>query len=278
MSVAGRSIELWVEARDGRPAVNPVLRAVLRRLEQDGARTIVRVPEQEVLEPSELAADLVLLKSATSLALSTALGASRRLRFLNDAAATVRAHDKAAALAALAAAGLPVPETQLVELGTRAEHAATAADGAWIAKPVRGVHGHGVVPVPSYADAIASLGAATPPPSIADDGARLVQRRVGGGADLKVYVAGARIFAVRKEFGPRSFETDEVADIDLGHDLHAIVRAAGAALSLTLYGVDLRLDGRDAVIVDVNPFPGYRGLPAAAPALRREIEKAVTER
>jgi ribosomal protein S6--L-glutamate ligase len=44
------------------------------------------------------------------------------------------------------------------------------------------------------------------------------------------------------------------------------VRDAGAALGLQLYGVDLLITGGRPVVVDVNPFPGFRGAhePAAS--------------
>jgi ribosomal protein S6--L-glutamate ligase len=45
------------------------------------------------------------------------------------------------------------------------------------------------------------------------------------------------------------------------------VLAVGPALGLTVYGVDLRIHDDRPVIVDVNGFPGFRGLPSAVPAL-----------
>ena len=119
-TLQGRSIELWVEARDGVPAVNPVMQALLDGLEAARAKTTVRVPEHEIVDPRRLLSqqlpDLVLLKSATTLALSWAMAdETAGVRFLNTASATVRAHDKAATVARLAAAGLPVPSTFLAD-------------------------------------------------------------------------------------------------------------------------------------------------------------------
>ncbi len=60
-----------------------------------------------------------------------------------------------------------------------------------------------------------------------------------------------------------------------GVGLWAAGVAVGEALKLRCFGVDLRfLDGRP-VIIDANPFPGYRGFPDAVPALRGEIERAL---
>jgi hypothetical protein len=43
-SLAGRRIELWVEARGGVAAINPVMQALIQNLEAAGATVDVRVP------------------------------------------------------------------------------------------------------------------------------------------------------------------------------------------------------------------------------------------
>jgi hypothetical protein len=88
-ALTGRRIELWVEARRGTAAVNPILRALLDGLAADGASISVRVPEHEVIAPGASIPDLVLLKTATSLGLSLALAEEARgIRCLNAARAT----------------------------------------------------------------------------------------------------------------------------------------------------------------------------------------------
>ena len=75
--LAGRRIELWVEARGGVAAINPVMRTLVQELEAAGAMADVRVPEHEVVDPENMLdvrpPDLVLLKTATTLSLSLAL-------------------------------------------------------------------------------------------------------------------------------------------------------------------------------------------------------------
>ena len=278
MRLRGCRVALWVEEREGVPAVNPVVGALLRDLAADGATVGVVVPERHLIDAGStngtFAADLVLLKTPTRLGISWAVAlevAGRR--FLNGARATLRAHDKAATVARLAAAGLAVPRTYLSSPGTVA--AAEAETGAWVAKPTRGVHGEGVVRSDTFAAALA-----VPMPSstgrVTDDDTRLVQRWIGGGdEDVKVYVAGASCFAAEKRFGPASYASNEVAPVTLDRATTDLVRAAGEALGLRCYGVDLRREQGRATIVDVNPFPGYRGFPAAVPALRAEIDRAL---
>jgi ribosomal protein S6--L-glutamate ligase len=268
-------IELWVEERGGEPAVNPVMRALLESLAGDGAVVSVRVPEREVFDPlDERPADLVLLKSATDLALSRAVaGEAGGTSFLNAARATFGVHDKAATVARLAAAGLPVPKSFLFQPDEETVRSGT--EGRWVVKPVRGVHGRGVsfhegpvLKLPAEVEADGSF--------VADDGVRLLQGRVGGEeADVKVYVADGICFAGRKRFSASSYRTDEIVPVALDPETEGIVRVAGDALGLSCFGVDLRFDGEGPFIIDANPFPGYRGFPGAVGALRAEVERAL---
>jgi ribosomal protein S6--L-glutamate ligase len=259
------------------------MRVLLDELAGDGARTTVRVPEHEVHDPGRILGerppDLVLLKSATTLALSLAVAdESYGVRFLNGARATLRAHDKAATLARLAAAGLPVPETYLVEAGEA--ETAPDASGEWVAKPTRGVHGQGVGSYPDLASALDARPASEPEGSswVVDDGTRLIQRRIGGDeADVKVYVANGRCFAGSKAFGPASYRTDRIRHLGLDRRTAEMVLAAGETLGLRCFGLDLRYEGGRPTIIDANPFPGYRGFPEAVPALRSEIERSLSE-
>jgi ribosomal protein S6--L-glutamate ligase len=99
-----------------------------------------------------------------------------------------------------------------------------------------------------------------PPPA----GPVVVQDFVPGpGEDLKVYVVGEHVFAVRKRFARDSFTragrpclvTPEVRDLAL---------RCGEAFGLGLFGLDVIESAEGPVVVDVNYFPGYKGVPAAA--------------
>lgn len=278
---ARRRVELWVEARGGTAAVNPVMRALLDDLAAAGAAVSVRVPEHELIDPLRLredtTPDLVLLKTATSLGLSLAVADEAcGTKFLNGARETLRVHDKAATVARLAAAGLPVPETHLFGPGA-GRIAPPGTDAAWVTKPTRGVHGRGV----TVHNGTSPISHPTAPDAggyhVVDDGTRLLQRYVGDGPDVKVYAAGESLFAGFKPFGPGSYATDDIEPTALHPATEEMVRAAGEALGLRLFGVDFRLEGGVPVIIDANPFPGYRGFPEAVPALRAEIGHALEE-
>lgn len=304
--VTGRRIELWVEPRAGQPAVNPVMRALLDRLTDDGADVVVRVPEWRPRSFAEDTGparrpppkvDLVLLKTATSLGLALAAGMqSAGGRFLNGARASLRTADKAATLASLAAAGLPVPTTWLwplvaagvgpapVALDPTLATAIGTGSGRWVTKPVHGIHGTGVQRHPDRESALAAL--ADPKASsdrsdrsfVMDDGCRLLQAQVGEGDDIKVYVAGNAVFAGRKMFDAGSFESDEVDPVRLDRTTVELARRMGRVLGLRLLGIDLRDGPGGPWVVDVNAFPGYRGFPDAVEPLRAEVGAALGRR
>ncbi|HET7397871.1 MAG TPA: hypothetical protein VFJ94_05055 [Intrasporangium sp.] len=290
-----RHVELWVEARHGRPAVNPVVAELLAQVSATGTRVSVRVPELDLVGSRPGAPpDAVLLKTAGTLALSLAVAQEGAgVVFLNSAAATVAANDKAAVVARLRAAGLPVPTTYLVApgqdpatprpdptpatSGDPADRAAATGRAAhWVTKPVLGWHGGGVQVQPGLDRALdAARTQPREPGWVVDDGTRLVQRRVGGDeSDLKVYVAGSEAFAARKSFAPGSYASNDVAPVDLGPVETDIVLGAGEVLGLQVFGVDLRHDEGRPTVIDVNPFPGFRGFPAAVAALRSQLARA----
>jgi ribosomal protein S6--L-glutamate ligase len=278
----GYVIELWVEPRDGRPAVNPVMRRLLEDLAAAGAEVRVRVPEHEVHDVAllgERMPDLILLKTATALGISLAVAMEAQgVRCLNPAYLSSRMHDKAAIVARLAAAGLPVPETWLLNAAQAAVPKLTsAAASGWVTKPVRGIHGSGVQLHDSLPERLEPP--AQPQSYIVDDGTWLIQERIGGAEpDVKVYVAGEAIFAGTKQFSATSYTTDAVVPLELDAATTEIVLEVGEMLGVRLYGVDLRLANGRPLIIDVNPFPGYRGFPDALPALRAEIERVLPER
>jgi ribosomal protein S6--L-glutamate ligase len=266
-------IDLWVEPRDGLAAVNPTMDLLLRALETAGAATTVRVPEQAPLDLSDQVGprpDLVLLKTATTFGLTrAAVAEAAGVSFLNSARATIRAHDKAAAAATLAASGIPVPETYLMAANVETPEIPRMS-GRWVSKPVRGIHGAGVEFHDHFPRSPWEIDAE--PGLIVDDGCRLVQRFVGGeDADVKVYAAGNLLFAAAKPFSPTSYLAEPAREITLEPESAWVAREAGRALGLTCFGVDLRYQHGFPVVIDVNPFPGFRGFPTAVPALAQLI-------
>jgi len=223
----------FIMERGDPPRLNPIFADVFGRLERAGVNVAVRFPEEELIRLNDLAidADLYCLKSDGEMALSLAtvldgMGA----RILNPLDATLLAKDKV---------------TAAYLLLTR---------GPLILKPHRGYHGAGVRVARSGADL-----ASTNYPGVVFAQDYLERARV----DLKVYAIGEQIFGVRKAFSRESF-LHEGESAPLSNEIIGIARRIGAIFGLELFGLDIAEAGCGPRVVDVNYFPGYRGVPDAA--------------
>jgi MFS family permease len=218
-----------------------------------------------VVAPDRLAVehDLYVLKSHTELSLSLAgVLDAQGANLLNPYRSCVATQDKIVAARRLRAAGVPTPRTWVTgdfELLSRA-----AEQGSLIVKPHRGHRGVGATVV-TGPDELAALPASDTP--------MVVQEYIrGSGEDLKVYVVDGEVFAVHKPFFELSFTvpgrpaavTDRVREIALD---------TGRILGLGLYGLDIIESEDGPVVVDVNYFPGYKGVPKAAALIANYIEE-----
>src|SRR5256885_3673590 len=185
-------------ARRVPPVLSPVLREVFRLLEAEGFEIDSATPEEVVTRPDRLAArhDLYVLKSHTELALSLAgVLHARGARVLNPYPSCLATQNKIIASGLLWAARVPAPDVWVT--GDLRLLRDVAAARPLIIKPYLGHRGAGLrlVRDPAELDALAPL-----------DGPVIVQEYVeGGGEDLKVYVVGDYVAAVRKPFSPDSF-------------------------------------------------------------------------
>lgn len=247
------------------PVQSPVLADAFERLERRGFRVEGGIAEElvdrvDTLEPEH---DLYLLKSHTELSLSIA-GAlhGRGARLLNPHESCTATQNKIVSVSRLRAAGVPVPRSWVT--GDLELLRSVAERVPLIVKPYLGHRGVGIHVVRKPSDF-----ARIPPP----ESAVIVQEYVqGSGEDLKLYIVGDEVFGVRKPFSADSFTvpgrpsrvTEEVA---------AIARRVGRTLGLGLYGIDV-VEGRQGpVVVDVNYFPGYKGVPGAGALIASYIER-----
>lgn len=244
-----RTVCALVEAGDV-PGRNPLLPPLRARLASCGLALDVWDPTRYTGLPLEPPlADLYLIKGDHPSVLSVAgslvdAGAS----CLNHLDATAVAADKARMHARMARAGLPVPRTILVDdLTVLTEK---LEDGPRFVKPVRGAHGEGAQVLHRHQRP-------------ATRGPWLVQEVIDGpGYDLKVYGVGRRaaVRRVRTRAGiidlPREPIVAEPAVVE-------VALAAAVAAGLNCWGVDVIEAPEGPVVVDVNAFPGYRGVPDA---------------
>jgi ribosomal protein S6--L-glutamate ligase len=247
------------------PAVpSPVLVDVFALLRTRGFEVASAIPEELVIRSDELRVehDLYILKSHTELALSLAgvletLGA----QLLNPYRSCIATQDKIVASRRLRAAGVPTPRSWVT--GDLSLMQQIVEETPLILKPYRGHRGAGILIVRDPLEL-----AALPPPQEP----MLIQEHVtGSGEDVKLYVVGEHVFAVRKEFSPTSF-TRPGRPSAVDEDLRQIALACGGVLGLGLYGLDVLETETGPVVVDVNYFPGYKGVPGIAPLIAEYIE------
>jgi ribosomal protein S6--L-glutamate ligase len=98
----------------------------------------------------------------------------------------------------------------------------------------------------------------------------------GDGWDIKLWVIDQRVFAARRRtpLSPNASKEDiPLATEELPAGWIHVALAIGAVFDLRLYGVDLLVSERGPIIVDVNSFPGFRGVLGADDALVDLVER-----
>ena len=96
------------------------------------------------------------------------------------------------------------------------------------------------------------------------------------GWDIKLWVIGQQSFAARRRSslaGEASGQDFPIPTEQLPGSWRSISLKVGRVFDLHLYGLDLIASDRGPVVVDVNSFPGFRGVAGAASALLCLIER-----
>jgi ribosomal protein S6--L-glutamate ligase len=110
----------------------------------------------------------------------------------------------------------------------------------------------------------------------------LLQEFAGGdGWDIKVWVIGQQAFAARRRTSlepPTVKEDFPLVAGDVPNEWAQVALKIGRVFGLRLYGVDLLMTARGPLIVDVNAFPGFRGVYGASSALIALVEQVGRER
>ena len=95
------------------------------------------------------------------------------------------------------------------------------------------------------------------------------------GWDIKLWVVDQQIFAARRRTPltqGASKEDIPLSAEELPEEWVHITRTIGQVFDLRLYGIDLLISEHGPIIVDVNSFPGFRGVPGADDALVTLVE------
>jgi ribosomal protein S6--L-glutamate ligase len=216
-------------------------------------------------------ADVVLARGRSTALVSLLRAAeASAVPVANSASAISAVVDKAGMGATLAAAGVPVPHTWVGPVDVLARWADLAFP--LVLKPVCGDNARGLAVARSRAEL---AGLPWPEPVAL---AQTFHR--GDGVDLKLYVAGDRVWALRRpspidETGaPRPVGTPG-DPIPVTPALAELARRCGRVFGLRLFGVDC-VDGEHGpLVVEVNDYPNYRGADGASEAIAALVAELV---
>ncbi|GAA1905635.1 hypothetical protein [Streptantibioticus ferralitis] len=220
-------------------------------------------------------ADLYLLKAHSPQAVALARQVERLgSHVVNGAAATALCQDRVQMADLARKAGLPFPDThhftQLSELsGGLAD---SSAPGFPLVVKSRTSRRMDLVARLDGPDRLRSLeGDWTGEPVVVQDFI------ANDGWDYKLWLIGKQVFAGLRHStldGRVPTVTRTLNPQQLPPGWLDLARAAGEVFDLRIYGVDILATADGPMVVDVNPFPGCRGVPGAPRALATFIQQA----
>jgi ribosomal protein S6--L-glutamate ligase len=248
---------------------SPIMPEVFALLARRGAEVTLIHPDEELFDLAGVRPehDLYVLKSGSETALSLAGALHHQgAAILNPYPAAAALRDKVVSTRMLQAAGAPVPETWVAP--RPALFAPLLAGGPLIVKPYRGTQGRGVRVVRAEAE----LGEAG---TGGDEALFFAQRfHAPDEADLKIYCVGGRAYGVKRVWPPRTYEDKLGQPFEVSPELAAIALRCGQAFGVDLFGVDVVMSAGKPYVVDMQTFPGFKGVVDAPRLLADAIEAA----
>ena len=206
--------------------------------------------------------DAVVARGRSAELLELLAGAQRvGVPTLNTADSVRRVLDKGRMGAVLAGAGVPVPRTY------RGPLESLPRGGGYrfplICKPVTGDNARGIRVVRSTAE----LAALDWPEPVA-----VVQELLpSDGYDLKLYGIGRSVWAVRRRSPLLSPASASAVARPASPGLRALAHRCALLFGLSLYGVDCVAGPRGPVVIEVNDFPNYVGVPDSDQLLAEHV-------
>jgi ribosomal protein S6--L-glutamate ligase len=217
--------------------------------------------------------DLYLFKSHSPLAESLAAAAHYRDgKLLNEYPATMKVRDKVLTCTMLLQAGIPTPRTFVTDSIETLRP--VVREMPIVVKPYRGRRGQGIEICMDEAqfDALierrgGDAGAAEDDGG-GEDGSALGERLIFAQEyeehepyDYKAYAVGDYVHAIKRIFPATTKEEKEGTPVGDDPELADLVRRCGKLFGLELYGVDLVKTPKGFSVIEVNCFPGYKGVP-----------------
>ena len=237
--------------------ISPIMPEVVQLLEKWGCEVQIIYPEERVTPLSQVRAehDLYILKSGTEMALSLA-GALDAVgaRIINPYSVAAAMRDKIVSMRVLEAAGVPVPETYVTSDSRRLASLLDA--GPLVLKPYRGSQGRGVHVIWD-ADELDDVSN--------DEGPVFAQRYYKPeGEDHKIYVIGDQMFGVKRVFPAKTYAEKTGQPFTVTPEFREIALRCGRAFGVELFGFDVIISNGRPYVVDIQGFPGFKGVPDAA--------------
>lgn len=252
-----------------KPGGKSTIGQVTELLAKRGAAVEMVYPEERLIDVTGVQAehDLYILKSGTDAALSLAgalhvAGAT----ILNPYPVVALIKDKIMATKVLETAGVPLPATYIT-VDAR-QLAGLLDDGPLVVKPYRGgSQGRGVQIVREAAE----LEAIQP-----EQGLLFAQRyHTPDGRDYKLYCIGEQVFGVMRVWPARTYEEKLGEPLTVMPELRDIALRCGQAFGTDLFGLDVIFSQGRPYVVDINTFPGFKGVPDAEEMLADYILQKV---
>lgn len=246
------------------PVPSPVLVEAYDILKRRGYEVDEGIAEEMLTRPDLLAVshDLYILKSHTELSLSLAGTLySQGARLLNPFPSCHLTQNKIVVSRLMQMADVPAPRSWVT--GDLSLLRSLAEETTLIIKPHLGHRGAGIHFVRNPNDL-----AKIPQP----ESPIIIQEFIEGtGEDLKIYVVGEEVFGVKKPFSESSF-TVPGRPVPISDEVRQLSLRVGKICGLGLYGLDIIESPRGPYVVDVNFFPGYKGVPDVAPLIADYID------
>jgi ribosomal protein S6--L-glutamate ligase len=259
-------IAVFLRAKPGsvEAQVSSTTEEIVRRLREGGAEVDLIVAEARAwdLAKTRPEHDLYVLKSKTRMTLRVAGAlAAGGARLVNSYESSRLAKDKVLHTALLANAGVPLPRSWAVASRAGLEELLERRKcAAFLAKPPSGSMAKGICRLVGVDD-LAGAEARELIAALDEQRPVLVMEEVpSDGLDLKLYVVGDWIAAIRRPFPARTDAEKRGEPAEVPAPIRDAALACGRALGLELYGVDVLTDDGRFRVVDVNAFPSYKGI------------------
>lgn len=248
-----------------RPRPATVVAEVIDRLRASGFDVTVHLPHDDPgpMPASALESDLVVQRGLRGEVLAQLLAIeSAGVRCCNSISATMATADRLSVASRLSNAGIAVPATRAA--ANWADVCEAAAAGPVVVKSRDGGVGRGA--------GVAISDDRGLPAVPAFDGPWVLQELVpGDGRVRKLYFAGNHLRTLLKPAATTELRHDAPETIRPPAQLVDLAAGAGATLGLDIYNVDVIVGPDGPCVIDVNPFPGFRGIPGATDVVANHV-------